>query len=73
MDRVVEGKKNSKKILTIPCSKQIFFLVICGFCLLSLLMIGVFVYYLHKKNRKMATGQFNFSKWKFDHVYNFHF
>ncbi|KAI9565599.1 hypothetical protein GHT06_009391 [Daphnia sinensis] len=30
--------------------------VICGFCLLSLLMIGIFVYYLHRKNRKMATG-----------------
>lgn len=30
--------------------------VLCGFCLLSILLIGVFIFYLHKRNRKVATG-----------------
>ena len=59
MDRVVEGWFNMQVFYSaiFKLINDYFYpQVICGFCLLSLLMIGVFVYYLHRKNRKMATG-----------------
>lgn len=59
MDRVVEGKKYSIMLHCIFTLCVLLLSVICGFCLLSLLMIGVFVYYLHKKNRKVATGNYS--------------
>ena len=69
MDRVVEGKKIIFKMFRAICfivcnnntsynTINVSFSVLCGFCLLSILLIGVFIFYLHKRNRKVATGQY---------------